>query len=56
MTKKDYIAIAAVIKVANNQGDTATCKFIARNIADVFQSDNSKFDRARFLRACGIED
>lgn len=27
----------------------------ARNIADVMQADNPRFDRARFLKACGAQ-
>lgn len=27
---------------------------VARNIADVMQADNPRFDRNRFLKACGV--
>lgn len=30
-------------------------KQIVRRIADVMMADNTRFDRKRFLKACGIE-
>lgn len=59
MTRKDYVAIAEAIAVSRgngvsdewNQGVLVT----AYNIADVMQADNHRFDRARFLKACGVE-
>lgn len=64
MTRKNYIAIAEAINVslftidcddmpmseAHNLGITVA----ARNIADVMQADNPRFDRDRFLKACGV--
>lgn len=59
MTRKDYIAIAKMIHATINSfdnGDRAEigAEMAARNIADVMQQDNARFDRARFLKACGI--
>lgn len=62
MTRKDYVAIAAALK------DAATTEFQAQfpvsadmmrleiigRIAGVFAQDNPRFDRARFLKACGV--
>lgn len=66
MTKKDYIAIAEAIKptVELIKRSTATGTHLAfkalrlttKNIADALASDNSRFDRSRFLRACGLEE
>lgn len=28
---------------------------VARDFADAFESGNPRFDRARFLKACGVE-
>ena len=58
MTKKDYVLIAAALKSARDaeyliqsQGvDTA-----ARHICSVLADENPKFDRARFLAACGVQ-
>lgn len=71
MTRKDYELIAYAVKLSKPESwtkladagqnweyayerrdqwsDTAEC------IADALQGDNPRFDRARFLRACGIE-
>jgi len=58
MTRKDYVAIAAAIKNAP-WSDGMTEEFIesaiANAIADVFEQDNARFDRARFLKACGVQ-
>ncbi len=50
MTKKHYEAIAAILKKAEEYGAS-----VPHMLADFFASDNPKFDRARFLQACGIE-
>lgn len=68
MTKKDYIAIAAVIKHARKEwielndhsADYQTAvgdaiEGVATDIADMLQRDNDRFDRDRFLEACGVE-
>lgn len=69
MTKKHYEAIASVIAstyknaklyTAPNYKNTArerceSIEVIAVRLADYFASDNPKFDRQRFLAACGIE-
>lgn len=63
MTKKDYIAIAKVVKNArdiessNRESETtknAICDIIAYDLCKVMQSDNPNFDRNRFLLACGV--
>lgn len=72
MSRKHYEAVAKAIRNeldiwANEQylsGDKAyasrvvhdATRGIARELADTFASDNSRFDRQRFYRACGIED
>ncbi len=61
MTRKDYVAIAAAIKarteMARNIQNSAVrlthYKELTGDIADVLARDNSRFDRARFLAACG---
>ena len=63
MTRKEYIAIAAVIAdgaLINcaTQADLAMNKAtrgkIARQLADVMARYNPRFDGARFLKACGV--
>jgi hypothetical protein len=54
MTRKDYILIAKTINDAYylDQNKKLT---IARDFADELSFDNPRFDRARFLTACGLE-
>jgi hypothetical protein len=55
MTKKHYEAIAAAFHayISTNTG-TNIAKPIAKDLADYFAAENPKFDRERFLAACGI--
>ena len=63
MTRKDYVKFAAMLKVKRayvgqfKSGDIMrlALESIAVDMADIFQSDNANFDRARFLKACGVE-
>lgn len=52
MTKKHFEAIAAVLKDAKDA--TNGQSYIAGRLADYFASQNPRFDKARFLRACGF--
>ena len=61
MTRKDYVAIAAAIKAAlphemnpSPQERRETCAYIARQLSDLMEQDNQRFDRARFIKACGL--
>jgi hypothetical protein len=64
MTKKDFILIAAALKAARvnnslnnpnkalyNNGVDNTVLFMA----SALQTTNPRFDRARFLAACGVQ-
>ena len=66
MTRKDFIAIAAVIrrhrKANLEMGDPgsllyllATDKKLSIDLADVLAKSNPRFDRERFLAACDPE-
>jgi hypothetical protein len=59
MTRKDYIRFEAMLKdmhVATNplQSRPAITEVSIR-AADIFAADNARFDRAKFLKACGVE-
>ena len=66
MTAKHYRLIAKSIRFrfeAENRKITGfsaqaldTVRCIAIDLADDFQQDNPKFNRIRFLAACGVED
>ena len=61
MTRKDYVMIAEVIaKLRVQQRDAGafannpSLKDVAEELAHALQEDNPRFDRARFLDACGV--
>lgn len=59
MTRKDYEMIAEAIEDAYkvcdaSNSDTFGVTEAAHALADQFQTDNPRFDRDRFLKACGV--
>jgi hypothetical protein len=63
MTRKDYVLIAAALARPIDAFDTplethaASCAWAQAcdNVADALAKDNSRFDRERFLTACGVQ-
>jgi hypothetical protein len=53
MTRKDYVLIAKTINDAYYLDDNYKLT-IARDFADELGLDNPRFDRDRFLAACGV--
>lgn len=54
MTRKDYKLIAEVIAVS--WFGSADLKLdLVNNLADKLEQDNPRFNRARFLTACGVK-
>lgn len=55
MTRKDYQLIASVLnKFTGEQGDVVERDAMAYDLADALAQDNPRFDRRRFLVACGV--
>lgn len=60
MTRKDYVAIAKVVKSEVNHWDDkqpqvlSAITSIADGLSSVFRADNLNYDRNRFLDACGL--
>ena len=57
MTRKDYIATADILEtlVATAEGDALSAVLDAVDeFAEMFKKDNERFDRTRFLNACGV--
>lgn len=54
MTKKDYELIARVIQ-ENEGDDLRSHNYLVGSLAYAFEQDNPRFDRNKFLQACGIE-
>ena len=65
LTRKDFEAVAAVLRrqMAPTEGTFAvrtkrreTITAVAHGLADVFAADNPRFERRKFLTACGVLD
>lgn len=58
LTRKHHKAIASIIK-NNYEVSTPPIKFVLRDmtdqIAQYFAADNPRFDRAKFVDACGLD-
>jgi hypothetical protein len=59
MTRKDYVMIAEILKANREdfvQGDEglSLLYILSHQIANGLEEDNPRFDRARFLTACGV--
>lgn len=52
MTRKDYILIAAALARLADSADKASC---AQALTYALANDNPRFDRERFLKACGVQ-
>jgi len=52
MTKKHFIAFAREIAESNHSPETRM--FAALVVIRIAERDNPRFDRARFLTACGL--
>lgn len=64
MTRKDYVLIAAALARSAARKDSlpddlheaaAQHRRDCEELADALARENGRFDRARFMRACGIE-
>ena len=70
MTRKDYEKFAQVFADQKIVGEPSAftqtrnsylagarqqAKFLAEEMCSIFAADNPRFDKARFLKACGIE-
>ena len=59
MSRKDYVAIAAVIKAsfeaAPSEDGKNAIRHVTNGITGVLRTDNPNFDAKRFYVACGLE-
>jgi hypothetical protein len=60
MTRKDYVLIAQTLSDLmadfNNGGeDSVSLSLVAEELATALEADNPRFNRARFLDACGVK-
>ena len=54
-TRKHYKVFAEIIESNRGDGVEYTLDQIASELADYFEQDNPRFDRDKFIKACGIE-
>jgi hypothetical protein len=65
MTRKHYVAVAGCIHRSNELAIDRLSRremikvqesnlLLAENLCDRFYADNGRFDRGRFIRACGF--
>lgn len=62
LSRKHYEAVADILLDSANDGAEPTYDqhdravlSVASRLADYFASDNERFDRGRFLKACGVQ-
>lgn len=62
MSRKDYEAFAALVKlhltlacIERKAAAYEVVEEMASGMATLFAQDNARFDRAKFLTACGME-
>lgn len=61
MTRKDYWKFAAMLSYSRPNRNTESTLFAfwaarVKQVADIFQEDNPRFNRERFYEACGLEE
>jgi len=56
MTRKDYVALAQVVKSLPNsvQSGLTFKASLVDKLCQILAADNKKFDKAQFIRACGF--
>jgi hypothetical protein len=53
--KVDVSSLDHPVKAGNfNRGAEYAADIIAHNLAEIFEQENPRFDRARFLEACSL--
>ena len=58
MTRKDYVLIAATLKTVLTESGSPcprTVGLVAHELSINLSVDNPRFDRERFLKACGVQ-
>jgi len=56
MTRKDYVKTAEILKGFSEEIHPNVFEDLVEEFAQFFMSDNDRFDKARFEKACGIDE
>lgn len=60
MTRKDYVKLAATMKVmlelkTISEHERGIVRTVAHELVNTLRADNARFDRDKFLTACGMD-
>ena len=56
MTRKDYIETANILKGFADEIHPQVFEDLVEEFAQYFLSDNDRFDKAKFEKACGVDE
>lgn len=56
MTRKDYVKTSDILRGFSDEIHPAVFEDLVEEFAQYFASDNERFDKARFEKACGIDE
>ena len=56
MTRKDYVETSNILKGFADEIHPQVFEDLVEEFAQYFQADNERFDKARFEKACGIDE
>jgi hypothetical protein len=56
MTRKDYVKTSNILKGFSDEIHPAVFEDLVEEFCQYFASDNENFDKARFEKACGIDE
>lgn len=56
MTRKDYVKTANILKAFSDEIHPQVFEDLVEEFAQYFMSDNDRFDKARFEKACGVDE
>jgi hypothetical protein len=56
MTRKDYVQVSNILKSFSGEIHHQVFEDMVEEFVQFFESDNERFDRARFEKACGVDE
>ena len=56
MTRKDYVETANILNGFSGEINQQVFEDLVEEFAQFFLSDNDRFDKARFEKACGVDE
>lgn len=54
LTRQHFETVALILKAYPHGAPTASQAKLAEAFCDMFEADNPRFERGRFLKACGV--